>query len=204
MAVSDLTPAELAYAERVRRDIEANKAARMAASTTTATPTTTPSRVALPAPRTPVVVRSGKVPLLGTLGGLLMQVLLMIGVNWFAGKTAGPPPEMQGLDDTLTQLQKLKTIAEIMRPATSDTPGAVKEKPATAAQIASDAVNKPVSLFGIAAVGFVTVFVVSQARAGFHEVTETTKDLYGEGRRAAGSLSRADASTRNISRRAKS
>lgn len=85
------------------------------------------------------------------------------------------------------------------------TPGAVLAPPQqpSVKEITKDAVNNPVSLFGIAAVGFVGVFVISQLRAGFHEGVATTKDLYGEGQRVSKSLANADGSTRNISRRAR-
>lgn len=85
------------------------------------------------------------------------------------------------------------------------TPGAVPAPTTspTVKQITSDAVKNPTSLFGIAAVGFVSVFVIAQIRAGTHEAVETSKDLYSAGSSATRSLSNADGSTRNISRRAK-
>lgn len=74
----------------------------------------------------------------------------------------------------------------------------------TVKQITSDAVKNPVSLFGIAAVGFVGIFLISQARAGLHEATETTRELYAEGGRVTRAASGADGGPRNYSRRAKS
>lgn len=76
-------------------------------------------------------------------------------------------------------------------------------KPPTTAETINDAVNKPSSLFGIAAIGFVAVFVIAQVRAGTHEAVETSKDLYSAGSSASRSLANADGSTKNISRRAK-
>ncbi|MFC6803086.1 hypothetical protein ACFQDE_16310, partial [Deinococcus caeni] len=48
-------------------------------------------------------------------------------------------------------------------------------KPPTTAETINDAVNKPSSLFGIAAIGFVAVFVIAQVRAGTHEAVETSR-----------------------------
>lgn len=76
-------------------------------------------------------------------------------------------------------------------------------KPPTTAETINDAVNKPSSLFGIAAIGFVAVFVIAQVRAGTHEAVETSKDLYSAGSGATRSLANADSSTKNISRRAR-
>ena len=89
-------------------------------------------------------------------------------------------------------------VAGVPLPAGSVT---VPSKPPPVREIVKDSVNNPWSLFGIAAVGFVTVFVVAQFRAGFHEVSSTAADLYDEGKKATQSLANADASTGNISRR---
>lgn len=75
------------------------------------------------------------------------------------------------------------------------------KKPPPVREIVKDSVNNPWSLFGLAAVGFVSVFVISQMRAGFHELASTTGDLYEEGKKATRALADADASTANISRR---
>ncbi|WP_034383154.1 hypothetical protein [Deinococcus sp. YIM 77859] len=110
-----------------------------------------------------------------------------------------------GINLTPTDVQNGVSAGPVAVPAPPTTPGAVSEpsKPPTAAETLNDAVNKPTSLFGIAAVGFVAVFVIAQLRAAGHEMTETTKDLYSEGKKVTGSLANADATTRNLSRRAK-
>lgn len=110
-----------------------------------------------------------------------------------------------GINLTPTDVQNGVSAGPVTVPAPPATPGAQAEpsKPPTTAETINDAVNKPTSLFGIAAIGFVSVFVIAQLRAAGHEATETTKDLYNAGRAATGSLANADATTRNISRRAK-
>ncbi|THF88476.1 hypothetical protein E7T09_04525 [Deinococcus sp. KSM4-11] len=109
-----------------------------------------------------------------------------------------------GINLNGTDVQNGVTAAPVVVQAPPSTPGAVVAPPVqpTTKQIASDAVKNPVSLFGIAAVGFTSVFVIAQLRAAGHEATETSKDLYRAGEKVTGSLGNADASTRNISRRA--
>lgn len=84
-------------------------------------------------------------------------------------------------------------------------PGATAEpsKPPTAAQTLNDAVNKPTSLLfgGVLLFGGAVLF--SQGRAAFHEVSETTRDVYNEGSRVSRAASGADGGPRNYSRRAK-
>lgn len=93
------------------------------------------------------------------------------------------------------------TAVQSVPPATAGATPAPTVQP-TVKQITQDAVRNPTSLFGIAAVGFVSVFVIAQLRAAGHEATESGKDLYRAGEKVTGSLSNADSSTRNISRRA--
>lgn len=97
-------------------------------------------------------------------------------------------------------------VATVYSPALAGVPlpaGAITfpSKPPPVREIVKDSVNNPWSLFGLAALGFVSVFVISQMRAGFHEVSATTADLYEEGKKATQSLANADAGTGNISRR---
>lgn len=92
--------------------------------------------------------------------------------------------------------------AVVAPPATAGAVAEPSKKP-TAAQTANDLANNPASMFGLAAVGFVAVFIVAQLRAAGHEMTETSKDLYSAGKSATDSLKNADGSTSNISRRLK-
>lgn len=84
-------------------------------------------------------------------------------------------------------------------------PGATAEpsKPPTAAETLNDAVNKPSSLlFGACLLGGAAL-LFSQMRAGFHEVSETTREVYTEGSRVTRAASGADGGPRNYSRRAR-
>ncbi|MVN89385.1 hypothetical protein GO986_21860 [Deinococcus sp. HMF7620] len=96
-------------------------------------------------------------------------------------------------------------VAQPAQPVPPATPGAVQEKGAspTFAQTANDAVKNPTSLLflGVGALG--VALLASQVRAGFHEASETTKDLYKEGTRVSHSASGADGGPKNYSRRAK-
>lgn len=82
------------------------------------------------------------------------------------------------------------------------TPGAVPEKAdtPTSAEIAHDAVKNPISLFGIAAIGFVSVFVISQLRAAAAETTDTGRGLIRGGQRFTDSLANADGGTVNLTK----
>lgn len=90
-------------------------------------------------------------------------------------------------------------VAQVVPPST---PAATPEpvKPPTPAQTVNDAVKNPTSLFGIAAVGFVAVFVIAQLRAAGHEAASGATAVYREGGKATRVLANADATTGNISR----
>lgn len=94
---------------------------------------------------------------------------------------------------------ELPPVAHVVPPST---PAAVAEpvKPPTTAQTVNDAVKNPTSLFGIAAVGFVAVFVIAQLRAAGHEAASGATAVYREGGKATRVLANADATTGNISR----
>lgn len=111
-----------------------------------------------------------------------------------------------GINLNPTDVDNGVSAGPVVVQAPPTTPGATPAPAVspTVKQITQDAVRNPVSLFGIAAVGFVSVFVIAQLRAAGHEATETTKDLYSEGKKATGSLANADKGTANISRRAAS
>lgn len=93
----------------------------------------------------------------------------------------------------------------VKQAAPPTTAGATKEetRSPSAGEVIQTMSAKPANWFGLALLGFAGVFVISQMRAAGHEVTETSKDLYNEGKRATSSLANADKSTINISRRLK-
>ena len=88
-------------------------------------------------------------------------------------------------------------------PAT--TPGAAPApaQSPTFAQTANDAVKNPTSLLFGGVFLFAGALIFSQFRAGFHEVSETTRDVYTEGSRVTRAASGADGGPRNYSRRAR-
>ena len=128
------------------------------------------------------------------LGGLLSPAIVN---NWL---------KVLGIQLNPADVQNGVAGTEAKQYVPAGTSGAVVEeiKKATTAQTVNDAVNKPLSLFGIAAIGFVGVFVIAQLRAASHEAGSAAVDVYNEGKRASGTLANADGTTSNISRRAKS
>jgi hypothetical protein len=68
----------------------------------------------------------------------------------------------------------------------------------SAGEIVKDAVNTPSSMWGLAALGFVAVFLVAQLRAAGHEVASGTRGLYREAQSTTRELAAPDTSLKAV------
>jgi hypothetical protein len=82
-------------------------------------------------------------------------------------------------------------------PAPSSNPG-VKPPAPSAGEIVKDAVNTPSSMWGLAALGFVAVFLVAQLRAAGHEVAAGTRGVYREAQSTTRELAAPDTSLKAV------
>lgn len=82
------------------------------------------------------------------------------------------------------------------------TPDPAKPAPAPSVkQIASDTVNQPWSMWGLAALMLTAPLFIAQVRAGAHEAAGSARSVYEEGRSAYKRVDQADDYTGNRSRR---
>ncbi|WP_034344007.1 hypothetical protein [Deinococcus misasensis] len=116
----------------------------------------------------------------------LMWVLTIIGTLFFSGGVPG--------------IQKLLTPQQVgvYRDVPEGTAGSSPDDKPSFSEVVKDTVNTPSSVWGIAAIGFVGVFLIAQLRAGAHEAGTAAVATYNEAKATTRKLSKPN--TKNQSR----